>query len=163
MDDIFEVPTKSVVEPVPTLEYTTPDPYEAVLAQVGDKGNIKHLKKVMRDRASVRQLSKKTAQVLYIIRMYQYKYLLTPSKNKIVEIGRMDRKTVHKAIKTLAEKGFIELYKHPTNPLRNTIKLPRGVIFPFWDDKQFPPEVFNPTTMKNLNLHTLQSYDSNHR
>lgn len=164
MDDIFiEKPKQEDEVPTVDLEYTKPDLYDAVYQKVTDRSHVSHLKTKMRKRKKS-PVTRREGDVLYVIRMYQLKMHLTPTLVDIARILQIHKNHVGRLVRSLCNKGYISIHENPDNPLRNTIKFPEGIIFPFWDDSQFPAEVFNPTKMKHINEHLLQKfYDSNSR
>lgn len=155
MDDIFLVPTEPLPEELEIdLSFDSIDPYDEVVEKVEDKELVKDLKRELRNRTQFRILTKKEGDVLYVIRMFQYKYGYTPSHVKVAEIVGTDCNYVSTLVRKLIKKGYLEMQKNG-NFMRNTIKFPKHCIFPFWDGSQFPPEIFNPRRMHELNKHTL--------
>ena len=87
-------------------------------------------------------LTEREKQVLYYVRSFQAEELYSPTAVDLAATFYITPSIAARYIKSLIAKGFLESNKERKNG--RYIKFPRGIKFPWEDEKQFPRTVFLP-------------------
>ena len=87
-------------------------------------------------------LTEREKQILYFIRTYQCEELCSPTATEIGGIFYVSQGVAARNVRNLVAKGFLQTTTDKGRSWR--IKFPKGVMFPWEDEKQFPRTVFLP-------------------
>jgi DNA-binding transcriptional MocR family regulator len=95
-------------------------------------------------------LREREKKILFLIRMWQWKYGYSPSIQKVGELFGVERSTIAQVYQKLCKKGYIEMTNHKSWQHR-VVRFPRSTTFNWGNDPTLPDELFDHMRPENYN------------